>query len=87
MQLALTDRHIALTGAKNFRDFGGYPTADGGQIKTGLLFRSDRLSNLTEDDLSKIEPFAIPTIFISCCCLRELQFSNAKLYGNDSFDR
>lgn len=59
----MKSRHIALAGAKNFRDFGGYPSLLGGTVKSGLLFRSDRLSNLTEDDLNKLEPLAIHTIY------------------------
>ena len=37
-------RHIPLEGASNFRDFGGYETADGRFVKLGKLYRSDRLS-------------------------------------------
>ena len=31
--------HIDLSGARNFRDLGGYPTIDGRRIKKGLLYR------------------------------------------------
>jgi protein-tyrosine phosphatase len=44
-------RHIHLEGAANFRDLGGYHTADGRSIKWGLLYRSDALNALTNDDL------------------------------------
>ncbi|XVU28736.1 tyrosine-protein phosphatase [Actinoplanes sp. CA-054009] len=33
--------------AANFRDVGGYTTADGHTVRTGVVFRSNKLSNLT----------------------------------------
>lgn len=48
-------RHIPLEGASNFRDFGGYQTADGRFVKLGMLYRSDRLSGLTEADFAALE--------------------------------
>jgi protein-tyrosine phosphatase len=44
----------ALTGAFNFRDLGGLPTADGRRIRSGLLFRSDTLQALTEADVAHL---------------------------------
>lgn len=55
-------RHIPLEGASNFRDFGGYETAGGGRVKTGLLYRSDRLSGLTEADFTALEARRIKVI-------------------------
>lgn len=37
----------------NFRDFGNYPTQDGGHIKPGRLFRSAHLASASETDLNK----------------------------------
>ena len=34
-------RHVALEGAPNFRDLGGYATEDGREVKWGLFYRSD----------------------------------------------
>jgi protein-tyrosine phosphatase len=48
-------RHIPLEGASNFRDFGGYDTAGGRRVKMGRLYRSDRLSMLTEADFKALE--------------------------------
>jgi protein-tyrosine phosphatase len=42
----------ALTGAFNFRDLGGLPTADGRRTRPGRLFRSDTLQALTEADVT-----------------------------------
>lgn len=38
-------------GTANFRDLGGLPTEDGGRTRSGLLFRSDTLQELTEADV------------------------------------
>jgi protein-tyrosine phosphatase len=43
-------RHIALEGAPNFRDLGGYQTSDGRHVKWGRVFRSGELSRLTAHD-------------------------------------
>jgi len=48
------ERHIPLQGASNFRDFGGYPTADGRSVRWRRLFRSDRLSELTPADFAAL---------------------------------
>jgi hypothetical protein len=44
----------ALTGAFNFRDLGGLPTADGRRTRPGRLFRSDTLQALTEADVTHL---------------------------------
>lgn len=56
------DREIALTGAKNFRDFGGYPTRDGRTVSRGKLFRAGMLSGLIDDDLIRLSALTIRTI-------------------------
>jgi protein-tyrosine phosphatase len=38
-------------GAHNFRDLGGLPTEDGCRTRPGVLFRSDTVQELTEDDV------------------------------------
>ncbi len=43
-------RTIALEGASNVRDLGGYRTRDGGTVRFGRVFRSARLSELTQAD-------------------------------------
>jgi protein-tyrosine phosphatase len=40
-----------LRGLPNFRDFGGQPTRDGGQVRRGVLYRSQAFANATEEDL------------------------------------
>jgi protein-tyrosine phosphatase len=56
------DRHIPLEGAVNFRDLGGYPTADGRTIRWRTLFRADGLSRLTSPDRATIRQLGIATV-------------------------
>lgn len=56
-------RRLELSGAVNFRDLGGYSSADGRKIKWGQLFRSDSLAELSDDDLFRIEPLKLRSIF------------------------
>lgn len=48
------ERSIDLDGCVNFRDLGGYPTADGRSLRWRLLFRSDALHALTPADVAKL---------------------------------
>ena len=45
---------LPLDGPANFRDLGGYPTVDGGSVRRGLVFRSDSLSYLSDQDLVRL---------------------------------
>lgn len=55
--------HIDLSGARNFRDLGGYQSIDGRHIKKGILFRSDELKSLTKDDLEVISEIGLKRIY------------------------
>lgn len=55
--------HIDLSGARNLRDLGGYPTMDGRRIKQGLLYRSDQLSSLTKHDLEVLSELKLKRIY------------------------
>lgn len=57
--LRLADRRIALRGAVNFRDAGGYRTADGHWVRMGEIYRSDALGQLTDADLRKLHRLGI----------------------------
>jgi protein-tyrosine phosphatase len=56
-------RLIALEGAQNFRDIGGYRTADGRRVKWGMIYRSADLSKLTRPDLETVGGLGIQTVF------------------------
>ncbi len=58
----MTTRILDLTGIHNFRDYGGYRTADGGQVKTGTLFRSGQHRDATPEDLQAVSRLALATI-------------------------
>ncbi|UQX00684.1 tyrosine-protein phosphatase [Streptomyces sp. RerS4] len=52
--LAETIRQIPLQGAVNVRDLGGYRTYTGGQVRQGLVYRSDALGKLTAADITTV---------------------------------
>lgn len=56
------DPYSPLQGAPNFRDLGGYRTADGQRVKSGLLYRTDALDKLTDADLRHLEQLNISRI-------------------------
>jgi protein-tyrosine phosphatase len=56
------DRMIALEGAVNFRDLGGYETRDGRRTRWRTLFRADGLGELTETDLAVLRRLGIRTV-------------------------
>lgn len=51
-ETVVSHRHIPMVGTPNFRDFGGYQTEDGRQVKWGHLFRSGQLARLSDEDLN-----------------------------------
>lgn len=55
-------RHIALEGEPNFRDLGGYKTADGRTVKWREVFRTGELGKLTDSDVSKLEELGVKTV-------------------------
>jgi protein-tyrosine phosphatase len=55
-------RTIALEGAHNVRDLGGYPLADGRTIAWRRLLRGDGLHGLTADDLVVLGNLGLRTV-------------------------
>ncbi|MCP3994545.1 MAG: tyrosine-protein phosphatase [bacterium] len=51
-----------IEGARNFRDVGGYATNDGRVVRSGLVFRSAHLADLTDRDLETFADIGIKTI-------------------------
>jgi protein-tyrosine phosphatase len=52
-------RRLPLEGAKNFRDLGGYRTADGHYVRWGLVYRSGYLADLTKADYEYLNSLGI----------------------------
>ena len=55
-------RSIELTSVHNFRDLGGYETADGRAVQWRTIFRADGLGRLTDDDLDVLRPLGLRTV-------------------------
>ena len=55
-------RLLPVAGAANFRDLGGYVTADGRRVKWGMLYRSAALDALRDDDLVYLQRLNIRQI-------------------------
>jgi protein-tyrosine phosphatase len=54
---------FVLAGALNFRDLGGYHTADGRRTRSGLVYRSNSLQELTAEDLDLLRgPVRVATV-------------------------
>jgi protein-tyrosine phosphatase len=51
-EVLASERKLGMEGTPNFRDFGGYPTKQGNQVKWGYLFRSGQLSALSDRDIN-----------------------------------
>lgn len=49
--IVTAERRLPLDGADNFRDLGGYRTADERFVRWGVLFRSNDLADFTDADL------------------------------------
>jgi protein-tyrosine phosphatase len=56
-------RHLALQGASNFRDLGGYPTIDGRTTRWRHIFRSNHLGQLTAADIEIVRALGVRTAF------------------------
>lgn len=56
------ERRIALEGAPNFRDLGGYPTADGRHVRWKKIYRAGELSRLTTADYETLNRLGIAAV-------------------------
>ena len=59
---AVHRRVLPLQGGRNFRDLGGYRTADGRTVKWGLLYRSGQMHDLTPADYAYLQGLGIRTV-------------------------
>ena len=58
----LDARRVPLERSFNFRDLGGYATADGHVVRTGQLFRADGLQGLTPADLATLRTLGLRSV-------------------------
>ncbi len=56
-------RSLGIESVPNLRDLGGYTTADGNKVATGLLYRSDQLHKIPPADMEKIAALGLKTDF------------------------
>lgn len=55
-------RFPPLDGIHNFRDYGGWASADGGHVRTGLLYRSGQHVGASDADLDVLAALDIRTV-------------------------
>lgn len=60
--LVIADRGLYLKTIPNLRDIGGYRTADGRWVKMGMLYRSDQLDRLSDNDLAAMGGLGIALV-------------------------
>jgi len=58
-RIVIAERRVALEGSVNFRDLGGYETADGHRVKWGRVFRSDNLGRISDRDVCFLQRMGI----------------------------
>ncbi|CAN7573088.1 tyrosine-protein phosphatase [Phenylobacterium sp. LjRoot225] len=68
-QVRVAERLLPLQGGRNFRDLGGYRSADGRQVRWGRIYRSGVMSGLTLADMSYLSGLGVEVI----CDLRSVQ--------------
>ncbi len=55
-------RHVEFEACFNFRDLGGYETADGRRVRWNVLYRSDTLHRLTATDIQQFDVLGLRTV-------------------------
>ena len=57
-----SQRLVHMQGAINFRDIGGYKTADGHEVRWGKVYRSASINKLTDQDMETMKDKHIHTV-------------------------
>ncbi|MEY9843102.1 tyrosine-protein phosphatase [Streptacidiphilus sp. MAP5-3] len=55
-------RSLGLQGAVNARDLGGYRTAEGRTVRSGVALRGDALHRATDEDIAVLESLGVRTV-------------------------
>ena len=74
-------RIFALQGGCNFRDIGGYQTADGRQVRWGRVYRTGVLSYFTDGDRDVLKPLGVGVVceaYHLCMMMRGVEKQNSK---------
>lgn len=58
----MNNRVQPFVGINNFRDYGGYASSHGGQLKTGVLWRSAQHGEASEADLAAVDALGLATV-------------------------
>ena len=53
-EVSENSQSLSLTGVGNARELGGYETKDGRMVKRGVLLRTAKLANATEEDMKRL---------------------------------
>lgn len=61
-RIRTAERFLPLQGAVNFRDLGGYTTADGRRVRWNCVFRSGTLAGLTQNDYAYLQQIGIQIV-------------------------
>jgi protein-tyrosine phosphatase len=61
-EVRVAERLLPLEGGNNFRDLGGYRTADGQTVRWGRYYRSAVMAGLTPDDFQRLGTLGIATV-------------------------
>jgi protein-tyrosine phosphatase len=61
-RVVFAERKLSLQGSPNFRDLGGYEGSGGRHLKWGHLYRSSKLSALSETDIDYLERLGVTLI-------------------------
>ncbi len=83
--VVLAERQMSLQGVPNFRDLGGYQADEGRRLKWGRLYRSSKLSSLSDGDISYVKRLGLSLI----CDFRQVieQQLDPIFLGNESAHR
>ena len=73
-------RWVHIEGVANTRDIGGYPAADGQQVKRRTLYRSGKLNRLSSNGAQAFRDLQLETVIDFCNRLTPLP-----LFGGDAF--
>lgn len=62
LPVLVAERVLPIEGVQNFRDVGGYRTADGRRVRWGLIYRSAGLSQIAPQEADELAALRIRTI-------------------------